>query len=335
MKRCLSAILAAILLLVCIPFTASAAGVPTLSVDGATVQAGDTFTVAARITNPPTKKKLTMWVCYDATVLEPQFTTENTEEMKGDAFKGILDIALESGKVQLSLKNTTTASGILVHLTFKAKVAPCVTTLRMDYDSTLYTGSCSINNGTVGIGVPIPGDVDSDYTITMKDVGVLQRHLTGWSETVDETAADVWGDGKLSNKDLAMLQRHLAGWDVTLDASTAEVPAGRAITLPEIGSDIDVKKKKNRLLVQDTFILGNTIFMKVRNKTSNWITEEIDYIKYTCYDATGNAICTETLHIGVIDTKNHPQKIFVLTAPVGTAEIKITDSKITYWTEWS
>ena len=119
---------------------------------------------------------------------------------------------------------------------------------------------------------------------------------------------------------------------------------GNAAQLPAIGSDIDVVKKKNRIRVSAataTYALDAdfneilTVSLTFRNYTSNWITEETDYIQYTYYDATGAKIKTETLYIGCIDTKKHPTKTFTFTVPTHTAEVRITNSKIVYWTEWA
>ena len=120
--------------------------------------------------------------------------------------------------------------------------------------------------------------------------------------------------------------------------------ANGAVTLPAIGSDIDVVKKKNRIRVSAataTYALDAdfnetlTVSLTFRNYTSNWITEETDYVQYTYYDATGAKIKTETLYIGCIDTKKHPTKTFTFTVPTHTAEVRITNSKIVYWTEWA
>ena len=72
-----------------------------------------------------------------------------------------------------------------------------------------------------------------------------------------------------------------------------------------------------------------------KNYTSNWITEETDYVVYTCYDKDGEAIRTEAIYIGVIDTKKHVEKTFEISVPADTAEVRIIRSKIVYWTEWS
>ena len=111
--------------------------------------------------------------------------------------------------------------------------------------------------------------------------------------------------------------------------------------LPAIGSDIDVTKKKNRIRVSAALATLNEdgtyhVDLTFRNYTSNWITEETDYVKYTCYDAAGQKIGSDqTIYIGCIDTKKHPVKTFEFDVPATTAEVKLTSSKIVYWTEWS
>ncbi len=111
------------------------------------------------------------------------------------------------------------------------------------------------------------------------------------------------------------------------------------IIMPAIGSDIDVTKKKNRIRVSATeasFNEDGTIHVvwTFKNYTSNWITEETDYIKYTYYK--GDTIKgTKTMYIGVIDTKKHPVKTYEFDVPAYVTKVTISSSKITYWTEWS
>ena len=120
------------------------------------------------------------------------------------------------------------------------------------------------------------------------------------------------------------------------DANLTYVPV---ITLPAIGSDIDVTKKKNRIRVSAasaSFNEDGTIHVALtfKNYTSNWITEETDYVKYGYYKGSTRK-GTATLYIGVIDTKKHPVKTFEFDVPAYTTEVRITSSKITYWTEWA
>ena len=112
------------------------------------------------------------------------------------------------------------------------------------------------------------------------------------------------------------------------------------ITLPAIGSDIDVTKKKDRIRVSATSAAYNPdgtiqVSLTFTNYSTRWITEETDYVQYTCYNAAGTAIKTATLYIGVIDTKKNPVKTFTFNVPANTASVKITKSQITYWTEWA
>lgn len=117
--------------------------------------------------------------------------------------------------------------------------------------------------------------------------------------------------------------------------------SGPYIALPEIGSDIDVTKKKNRIRVSAVAAWYNDdgsigVSLTFKNYTTNWITEETDYVEYICYDKNGNVVQKATkIMIGVIDTKKHPVREYVFSVPAATAEVRITRSKIVYWTEWS
>lgn len=112
------------------------------------------------------------------------------------------------------------------------------------------------------------------------------------------------------------------------------------VVQPAIGSDIDVVKKKNRIRVSAATAAFNTdgsiaISWTFKNYSSNWITEETDYVVYTCYDKDGNVVQAATkLFIGCIDTKKNSVKTYTFNVPAATAEVRITSSKITYWSEW-
>ena len=126
---------------------------------------------------------------------------------------------------------------------------------------------------------------------------------------------------------------------VAIVAGDADLNYVPDIILPAIGSDIDVNKKKNRIRVSATstsFNEDGTIHVSLtfKNYTTNWITEETDYVKYTIY-AGETAKGTKTLYIGVIDTKKNPVKTFEFDVPNYTTEVAITSSKIVYWTEWA
>ena len=87
-------------------------------------------------------------------------------------------------------------------------------------------------------------------------------------------------------------------------------------------------------MMSTAIMSSHNVALTVKNYTSNWITEETDYIKYTYYTADDESK-TKTLYIGVIDTKKNPVKTFEFDVPADTVEVAITSSKIVYWTEWS
>ena len=114
------------------------------------------------------------------------------------------------------------------------------------------------------------------------------------------------------------------------------------VTLPAIGSGIDVKYKASnpdkckRIRVEDAYIVDRTVTLTFKNYTTNWITEETDYVKYRCYDANGTKIEDGTIYIGCIDTKKNKVKTFTFDVPDNTAKVSIlSTTKITYWTEWT
>ena len=125
----------------------------------------------------------------------------------------------------------------------------------------------------------------------------------------------------------------------TIEAAELNLNYVPDIIMPDIGSDIDVSKKKNRIRIsaaEASFNEDGTIHVKwtFKNYTSNWITEETDYIKYAYYKGNTRKGLV-TLYIGVIDTKKHPVKTFEFDVPAYTTKVAITSSVITYWTEWA
>lgn len=125
----------------------------------------------------------------------------------------------------------------------------------------------------------------------------------------------------------------------TIEVAEKELTYVPDIVLPEIGSDIDVTKKKNRIRVSAadaSFNEDGTIHVSLTftNYTTNWITEETDYIKYSYYKGDTRK-GTATLYIGVIDTKKNKTKTYEFDVPSYTTKVSITSSKIVYWTEWA
>lgn len=112
------------------------------------------------------------------------------------------------------------------------------------------------------------------------------------------------------------------------------------ISLPPVGTDIDVTNKKDRIHVtavaawqEDDGTIG--VSLTFTNHSAKWITEETDYVTYACYDKNGKVLESAKVMIGCIDTKKNKEKTFYINVPANTAEVRLVKSKIVYWTEWS
>ncbi len=62
----------------------------------------------------------------------------------------------------------------------------------------------------------MPGDVNNDGEVNIKDVTLLKQYLAKWNVKINETNADVTGDGVINVKDLTLLKQYIAKWNVTL-----------------------------------------------------------------------------------------------------------------------
>ena len=62
----------------------------------------------------------------------------------------------------------------------------------------------------------IPGDVNEDGKVNIRDLGLVQQSLNGWNVTLNTDAADVNRDGKINIRDLGLIQQYLNGWNVEL-----------------------------------------------------------------------------------------------------------------------
>ena len=84
------------------------------------------------------------------------------------------------------------------------------------FDSAFVNVPLDIENGTVSVLKPTPGDVNRDGNINMKDLVLIQQLINRWDVQIVESAADVNDDGEINMKDLVLLQRYINGWEVVL-----------------------------------------------------------------------------------------------------------------------
>ena len=68
----------------------------------------------------------------------------------------------------------------------------------------------------VSVKKSIPGDVNGDGKVNVKDITLLAQYLAEWDVSIDSNAADVNADGKINVKDITLLAQYLAEWDVVL-----------------------------------------------------------------------------------------------------------------------
>ena len=60
----------------------------------------------------------------------------------------------------------------------------------------------------------LPGDVNGDDRVNMKDYSLLRQYLSGWDIDIGLAAANVNGDAIVNMKDLSLLRQWLNGWEV-------------------------------------------------------------------------------------------------------------------------
>ncbi len=88
----------------------------------------------------------------------------------------------------------------------------------------VYDPDCNVCGETREVPDVLPGDVNGDGKVNVRDLGLLQQHLNGWKVTVADAACDVNADGKRNVRDLGLLQQHLNGWDVELGVPPYQSP---------------------------------------------------------------------------------------------------------------
>lgn len=175
------------------------------------------------------------------------------------------------------------------------------------------------------------GDANGDSSINNLDVALLQQQINGWEVTLDAVAADANGDGSVNNLDVALLQKYINGWDVQLGPDLPEVPPAE---LPAAGYDLD---GAGRIVVESISQSGYEVTVTLANICTDWITEEVSYVQYTCTDADGNVLTLEdkyygTLYFGQLEVGD--RFTTTLTLPEGTTKLEFGKTLIRYWTPW-
>ena len=195
----------------------------TFKVSNVLCKSGDTINVDVAIENNPAITSLKIKLDYPANVLtltgveyKELFSTRATGTNRYESPFTISWFSTSSVNEN--------ANGVLATLTFTVAqdaaedIYPITLTYDPDdvFDSNFDNKEFAVVNGEIIVSNSIPGDVNGDRKVNMKDIVLLQQYLNGWSVNIDMIAANVNGDTKVNMKDIVLLQQYLNGWEVAL-----------------------------------------------------------------------------------------------------------------------
>ena len=256
-KKLLSVFLALLMMLTVFPASmiANAANATTVTVESVNAVPGSNVEVNINVKNNPGILAANFTVTYDKglTLIDSK---------SGDAFSALSMTKPENynspckfGWDALEIADEDIKDGTILTLTFsvdKGVSANSKLNVKLSYqngniiDSDLNDIPVTINNGSVTIIDYIPGDINGDGTIDLKDVTLVRRLVTGYSVTANKLAADVNGDGEITMKDVVLIRRYVVdaeGYGVTLvpggsnvHTHTMTATAAKATTCTENGN---------------------------------------------------------------------------------------------------
>lgn len=196
---------------------------------------GETVTIPVSITKNPGIISLKLAVNYDAAVLELVSVEGGDFGSTEGEVPGLSFGPMESNPFMINwidpLSQTNNVDiGTIAYLTFKVKedAAEGSTDLSITFnpndvfdfgsENVEFTTVDGAINVTSAIVPPanMPGDVNGDGKVNVRDLGVMQQYINGWNVNIDLDAADVNDDGKVNVRDLGLMQQSINGWDVIL-----------------------------------------------------------------------------------------------------------------------
>lgn len=245
-KRLLSVIMALIIVLTALPTSvvAFAADTATVSVESVNAVPGSTVDVNVNLTNNPGIMAAAFTITYDdgLTLVDAK---------SGDAFSALSMTKPESFSSPckfawdaLDLAEEDIKDGTILTLTFNVAEnieANSNLNVKITYsskdiiDSNIQSVPLNVNNGKVTIIDYIPGDLNSDGVVDLKDVTMIRRFITGYSVSVNELAADVNGDGDVTMMDVVLIRRYVVdaeGYGVVLVPGNSKVHTHTMIATP-------------------------------------------------------------------------------------------------------
>ena len=187
---------------------------------------GETVRIPVQIADNPGIITAMLHLTYDATVLELQ-GVENGEIFDDANFTpggSFNDMPYTVHWMDAYTHVPYTQNGLLVTYVFRvrtdAPIGETVIHISYEPDSTfdvdMSNMAFDVQDGSVTVG-RIPGDVNADGVITLKDVVQLRRFLANWDVTISAANADVDADNTLTLQDCVRIMRYLAGGYEDLD----------------------------------------------------------------------------------------------------------------------
>lgn len=191
---------------------------PKIYADSVNARAGEEVEIRVKIENNPGITALRLVVDYDDTVLEMTGFTF------GDALSSMNKGTSENfgNQYSFSMYSATadlTDNGTLAVIKFKvnenAEDGEYPIRITYDSDDIFNLNGDSIHfdtvTGIVTVNSCLPGDVNDDGKINMRDVVLLQQVVNGWNVAYNKDAADYNGDGKINMRDIVALQQYING----------------------------------------------------------------------------------------------------------------------------
>ena len=180
---------------------------------------GSTVTVAVNMENNPGIASIKLKVQYDENL--ELVSTTNQGVLHG-VYTTSREITTNPYVLVWSNAENSEGNGTIALLTFKildtAPDGKYPITIWCDDagNEKLEDVAVRSTGSSVSVRKSIPGDVNGDGKVNVKDITLLAQYLAEWDVSIDSNAANVNADGKINVKDITLLAQYLAEWDVVL-----------------------------------------------------------------------------------------------------------------------
>ena len=197
-----------------------------LLIPDTSVKAGETFVVPVELQENPGISLLGFEISYDSNYIE--FVDGVNGTVMGDSYFECVEGQNIIYIQWVNFDKNIVENGNILELAFKAKenVDSINTEIKIisdDGDATTFDNEIvkmNVKNGTVEISseVSVPGDVNEDNVVDLKDVILIRRYIAGgWENKLNIDNADVNDDSAVDLKDVIYIRRYIAGgWDIEL-----------------------------------------------------------------------------------------------------------------------